>query len=136
MSGLSGPEKPSGRLRRLLGRLLATEEQQAAGRSRRGPERDTSDCTPIRDCGDRQHVVVTGTLRSVTARPLSGAPALAAELSDGSADLDMVWLGRREIAGIEPGRELTASGRVAMHRGRPVLFNPRYELRPPRTGAP
>lgn len=73
---------------------------------------------------------MTGTLRTVTLRPRAGAPALQAELFDGSAVLDMVWLGRHTIAGVEPGRRLIASGRVAMNRGRPVLFNPKYELRP------
>ncbi|GAB3968180.1 hypothetical protein GCM10028832_26020 [Streptomyces sparsus] len=92
--------------------------------------RDSSaGCTRICDCGDRQIVKVTGTLRSVTLRPRAGAPALEAELFDGSASLDVVWLGRRAIAGVEPGRTLIASGRVTMNRGRPVLFNPKYELR-------
>jgi hypothetical protein len=90
--------------------------------------------TPIREClnvTDRRPVVrVSGTLRSVNARTVAGLPALEAELNDGSASLDVVWLGRQVIPGIEPGRELTASGRIAMTRGRPVLFNPRYELRP------
>lgn len=90
-----------------------------------------SDCVPIRACGDRQIVKVTGTLRTVTLRARAGVPSLEAELSDGSASLDVVWLGRRAIAGIKPGRTLIASGRVAMSHGRPVLFNPKYELRPP-----
>jgi hypothetical protein len=42
----------------------------------------------------------------------------------------VVWLGRRSIVGIEPGRRIIASGRISMNRGRPVLFNPKYELRP------
>ncbi|KNB51273.1 DNA-binding protein [Streptomyces caatingaensis] len=87
-------------------------------------------CTRICDCDDRQIVKVTGTLRTVTLRPRAGVPALEAELFDGSAALDVVWLGRRSIAGIEPGRKLIASGRISMSRGRRVLFNPRYELRP------
>jgi hypothetical protein len=87
-------------------------------------------CTRISDCGDRQIVQVTGTLRTVTLRPRAGVPALEAELFDGSAALDVVWLGRRSIVGIEPGRKLIASGRVSMSHGRRVLFNPKYELRP------
>ena len=79
---------------------------------------------------DRQIVTVTGTLRTVTLRPRAGVPALEAELFDGSAALDVVWLGRRSIVGIEPGRRLIASGRISMSRGRRVLFNPKYELRP------
>src|SRR5439155_25375100 len=87
-------------------------------------------CTPICDCNDREIVSVTGTLRTVTLRPRAGVPALEAELFDGSAALDLVWLGRRSIVGIEPGRRLIASGRVSLSRGRRVLFNPKYELRP------
>ncbi|CAG6397504.1 ATP-dependent DNA helicase RecG [Actinacidiphila cocklensis] len=87
-------------------------------------------CTRIKDCSDRQIVSVTGTLRTVTLRPRAGVPALEAELFDGSAALDVVWLGRRSITGIEPGRRIIASGRISMNRGRPVLFNPKYELRP------
>ncbi len=75
-------------------------------------------------------MTVTGTLRTVTLRPRAGVPALEAELFDGSAALDVVWLGRRSIVGIEPGRKLIASGRISMSRGRRVLFNPKYELRP------
>lgn len=90
----------------------------------------TAACMRIGDCHDRQIVTVTGTLRTVTLRPRAGVPALEAELYDGSAALDVVWLGRRSIVGIEPGRRLVASGRILMSRGRRVLFNPKYELRP------
>jgi hypothetical protein len=39
-----------------------------------------------------------------------------------------VWLGRRNIEGIQAGRRLRVRGRVAQREGRPVLFNPSYEL--------
>ncbi len=74
---------------------------------------------------------MAGTLRAVTVRPRGNSPALHAELWDGSASLILVWLGRREIPGIEPGRRLLAKGRVAQHRGTRTMFNPIYELRPP-----
>jgi hypothetical protein len=92
--------------------------------------------TPIRDCArepgplGRTVVRVSGTLSTVSERSVAGIPALQAELDDGSATLAVVWLGRHAIAGIEPGRALVASGRISMTRGRPVLFNPRYELQP------
>ena len=44
----------------------------------------------------------------------------------------LVWLGRRHIAGIEPGRQLTVRGRIAMREDRKVIYNPYYELEPPR----
>jgi hypothetical protein len=112
----------------MLGRLSSSQEELHSEELRE----DTlaAGCTRICDCHDRQIVSVTGTLRAVTLRPRAGVPALEAELFDGTAALNVVWLGRRSILGIEPGRKIVASGRISMNRGRPVLFNPKYELRP------
>lgn len=128
MSGAPRSEKQSGRFRRMLDRLSSSQEELHADELRQDAEE--AGCTRICDCHDREVVQVTGTLRTVTQRPRAGVPALEAELFDGSAPLDVVWLGRRSIVGIEPGRRLIASGRVSMSHGRPVLFNPKYELRP------
>jgi hypothetical protein len=57
-------------------------------------------------------------------------PALEAELFDGSGALDLVWLGRRTIDGVEPGRRIRVEGMVCDVDGRRTMFNPRYELRP------
>ncbi|MCH0538867.1 OB-fold nucleic acid binding domain-containing protein [Streptomyces sp. MUM 203J] len=122
------PPAPRGRLRRLLDRLSGPQDGQEPDRL--PDHEEPTDCTRISDCGDRQIVKVTGTLRTVTLRPRAGVPALEAELFDGTAPLDVVWLGRRSIVGIEPGRGLTASGRICISQGRRVLFNPKYELRP------
>ena len=71
---------------------------------------------------------VRGVLRTVTLRPRGGVPALEAELFDGSAVLTLIWLGRRRIAGIAPGRSLRVRGRIGVHDGSRVIYNPRYEL--------
>lgn len=86
--------------------------------------------TPIASVPDREQVIVSGTLRAVTLRPRAGVPALEAELYDGSGVLSIIWLGRRQMAGIVPGRDLVAEGRVSESGGRRVMFNPRYQLRP------
>ncbi|NJQ01994.1 OB-fold nucleic acid binding domain-containing protein [Streptomyces zingiberis] len=130
MSGATRSVKSAGRLRRMFDRLSSTPEELEADELREDT-RATAGCVRIRDCQDREVVTVTGTLRTVTQRPRAGVPALEAELYDGTAPLDVVWLGRRAIAGIEPGRRIIASGRVSSSQGRRVLFNPRYELRPP-----
>src|SRR3954468_16365828 len=69
-------------------------------------------CCPIVEAGDRQRVELRGSLRTVTLRPRGGVPALEAELYDGSALITLVWLGRRRIAGIEPGRAIKVVGRI------------------------
>lgn len=74
-------------------------------------------------------VTVVGRLRTVTLRPLAGVPALEAELYDGSGVLTLVWLGRRVIRGITPGRVVVARGRITSNGGRLAMYNPDYELR-------
>lgn len=88
-----------------------------------------SGCTAIADAPARERVQLQGALRSLTLRPRGGVPALEAELYDGTGTITVVWLGRRRIAGIAPGRQIRVQGRVALHEGERVIFNPRYELR-------
>jgi RecG-like helicase len=85
---------------------------------------------PIRTCEDRQVVSLTGTVSTVTIHPRGGYPALEVELRDGSGAVTLVWLGRRQIPGIDPGRTIKISGRISCHEGRRVIYNPKYELLP------
>jgi hypothetical protein len=57
-------------------------------------------------------------------------PALEAELDDGSDVLVVVWLGRRQIVGIEPGRKLRVTSRIGVFDHTRSMYNPRYELLP------
>lgn len=82
----------------------------------------------ISDIAGPGRVSVQGTLQAVTLRPRAGLPALEAELYDGSGVVSICWLGRRRIPGIDPGRRLRAAGYISLPDGRPLMFNPRYEL--------
>lgn len=117
---------PGGRLRRAVRRLAAEDEELEADDLRRQAE--SVGATTVARCQERERVTVLGTVRSMTLRPRSGAPALEVELYDGTAAVTLVWLGRREIAGISVGRQLRATGRVTAVGGGHVIFNPRYEL--------
>jgi hypothetical protein len=88
-----------------------------------------SGCCPISEAADRTPVEIEGVLQTVTLRPRGGVPALEAELYDGSDVITVIWLGRRRIAGIEPGRSLKVGGRIGRQNAHRVMFNPRYELR-------
>ena len=83
---------------------------------------------PIQNCEDRQRVQLTGTVSTVTITPRAGHPALEVELRDGSGAVTLVWLGRRQIPGIDPGRTLKVWGRISCHEGHRLIYNPRYEL--------
>jgi hypothetical protein len=71
---------------------------------------------------------MTGSLSRVQAGPAGGPPILRAELVGGPGAVTVIWLGRTRITGIEPGRAVTVEGTLALRRGRPVMYNPRYEL--------
>lgn len=85
--------------------------------------------TTVARCGDRVPVTVLGTIRAVTIRPRAGVPALEAELYDGSGTVTLVFLGRRTIAGLGPGRRIRATGRITTSEGRKLIYNPRYDMR-------
>ncbi len=76
----------------------------------------------------RHPVRVGGEVRSVRIVPRAGAPALEVTVSDGRASVVAVFLGRRKIAGLSPGRKVALEGVVARNGKRSLLTNPSYEL--------
>lgn len=117
-----------GRLRSALRGVLASQAEIEAGEERKETLR--RGCSAVAETADRRRAQVSGVIRSVTLRPRTTVPALEAELYDGSGSLQLVWLGRRTIAGVEPGRRLRAEGLVCLQSGRRTMYNPKYELVP------
>jgi RecG-like helicase len=115
-----------GKLRKAVRRFASNEDEleaddlqeQAASRG----------ATALKSCSDRKRVTVMGTVKSLTLRPRAGTPTLEVELYDGSGYVTLIWLGRRELAGLAPGRKLRVSGRITTSDDRRVIFNPRYEF--------
>jgi hypothetical protein len=115
-----------GLLKRVYKRLAATDAEVEA-------ESLQSHCsrlgaTLIEDAGDREIVSVAGTVRSVTLRPVGGVPALEADVYDGSGAVTVVFLGRRQVAGIKPGVMMGVEGRLARSGTRATIYNPAYTL--------
>ena len=115
------------RLRRNISRWANPQDQEARDLRRTYAGKD---CVRIAEAPDREMVTLRGSLRTVTLRPRAGVPALEAELFDGSGVITVVWLGRRRIAGIDPGRSIQVQGRIGEHDGVRTMYNPRYELIP------
>lgn len=115
-----------GRFRRTLSRWASSDDIEA---EELRSDTTRAGCCMIVDAVDRAYVDLQGSLRTVTLRPRGGVPALEAELYDGSGVITVIWLGRRRIAGIEPGRAIKVEGRIGVQDKMRVIFNPRYELR-------
>src|SRR6476661_3772591 len=97
------------KLRRQISRWANITHQEARDLRK---EFDAEGIIRIGDAPEREPVLLRGQLRTVTLRPRGGVPALEADLFDGTGTLTLVWLGRRQITGIEPGRHLQVRGRI------------------------
>ena len=126
---MSTDERTTG-LRRFFERLTASEDELRA----RELQQESAKCgaVPAGQCTRGQVVSVSGRLRTVAYTPRTNLPTLEADLYDGSDVVTLVFLGRRSSPGIEPGRQLTAKGRIAIRDDRKVIYNPYYELEAPR----
>jgi RecG-like helicase len=113
-------------LQRALRRLASSNAELESEELQRKVREEGA--VPIQNCEDRQRVQLTGTVSTVTITPRAGHPALEVELRDGSGAVTLVWLGRRQIPGIEAGRTLKVWGRISCHDEKRLIYNPRYEL--------
>jgi len=116
-----------GRVRTLFTGLRHSRDEAEAAELQ--AELSDDDVSTICQCRPGEQVVLSGTVRSVTFRPREQAPALEVELYDGTGCVSVVWLGRRRIPGIDPGRRMTVWGRMTC-TDQPRIFNPRYRLNP------
>jgi hypothetical protein len=130
MTGTQTPSTPSDGaergLRRFLRRVSISQAELDAADLLEGSAR--TGATASNQCRRGMRVTVAGRITSVVYTPRTHVPTLEAELFDGAGPLTLVWLGQRRIAGIEPGRRLSAQGRVALRGDQRVIFNPRYTL--------
>lgn len=132
---------PRALVRRLLGstepvadrhtrpRLLAPQAELDARDQRSWVSRYAS--APIDTLQPRRRARVAGVVRSVTYAPSGRATELRAELFDGTGSLTLCWTGRRDVAGVAPGRRMVVTGMVARavpERPALMMYNPQYEL--------
>ena len=126
--GLAYAER-MGKGQSLLHRLTASAENLDAAELRE--EIKQHSCVPMQELRRGTCVQVVGPAACgrlhARARPF---PRSRPSCSTAPTRIDLVWLGRRRIAGVEPGRRVVARGRVGEHNGRKAIYNPWYELLP------
>jgi hypothetical protein len=115
-----------GTFRRMLRKL--TSDVEVLDADDLSEDSENAGAQPAAECACGQEFTVFGRLRSVEFCPQDAEASLEAELFDGTEGVTLIWLGRRRIAGIEPGRTMRVRGRLAVRDGRKVLYNPFYEL--------
>jgi amino acid transporter len=106
------------------------DERRARGRGerKRGTIVTVEGTTPIGELVYRKRATVVGRVKSLRVEPWSSVHSLECTLVDGTGAINVVFLGRRTVPGIETGARLSVEGMVGKHAGRLAIINPRYEL--------
>ena len=78
----------------------------------------------------RERVAVCGEIRRMSIKPRAGIPAVEIEISDGTADLTVIFSGRERIPCIGHNRGLVVTGVAHVEGSRRVMINPAYRLLP------
>jgi RecG-like helicase len=87
-----------------------------------------SGTTRIEDVAVRSRAKVAGVVRRITVRPVEGYESLEALLSDGTGEIEVVWMGRRSIPGLSLGTRVVVDGVVGESRGQRRMVNPTFEF--------
>jgi len=78
----------------------------------------------------REPCRVAGEVQGIRVVPRAGSPSLEVTVSDGSGRAVAIFLGRRRIPGLDPGRGVVLEGVARKEGQRMVLLNPAYTLLP------
>ena len=82
----------------------------------------------VRDVRPRTRLVVTGTICDTEEVRIGGGTAYRVALDDGTGELDLLFLGRRTVAGLVVGACFSVEGTAQLKSGRCVVWNPLYKL--------
>ena len=126
-----GPSPDADTETALLRSMIAPDAEAPAVPNGRAPRQDLSVTTKIADARWRDRVVVQGQVRSLRVVSQHDSPTLELVITDGSGALSLIFLGRREVAGIDVGTHLEASAVIGIYQNRLAMLNPVYELRNP-----
>ncbi len=113
-------------LRKFVERLTKPVEDQ--DREQLAEWCDQLDGIAIADASPRRPCRVAGEVRSVRIVPRAGADALEVLVTDGRATVTGVFLGRRKILGISPGRRIVLEGVLTLDGKQRQIYNPVYTL--------
>jgi DNA/RNA endonuclease YhcR with UshA esterase domain len=113
-------------LRKLVDRL--TKPIEELDRRALADWRTARAAIPLDEIQLRRPVRVAGEIRSVRIVPRAGADAMEVTVNDGTGSVTAVFLGRRKIHGMAPGRRVELEGVVGRAGGRAVVYNPLYML--------
>jgi RecG-like helicase len=115
------------RVRRSLRRMAESDEQRLAQEIEDWAS-TVPGTTRIVEAPVRSRARFAGVVRRITVRPVEGYESLEALVSDGTGELEVVWMGRRSIPGLSLGTRVVVDGVVGESHGRLRVVNPTFEF--------
>jgi RecG-like helicase len=115
------------RIRRSIRRMAESDEQRLAEEIREWAS-TIPGATRVADAPMRSRVKIAGVVRRITVRPVEGNESLEALISDGTGEVEVVWMGRRSIPGLSLGTRVVVDGVIGALRGRQRMVNPTFEF--------
>jgi RecG-like helicase len=115
------------RIRRSLRRMAESDEQRLAEEIQAWAA-TIDGTTRIADAPTRSRAKVAGVVRRITVRPVEGYESLEALISDGTGEVEVVWMGRRSIPGLSLGTRVVVDGVIGEQRGQLRMVNPTFEF--------
>jgi RecG-like helicase len=116
-------------VRRLFRRLAESDEERLAEEIRAWAA-TVPGAVPIRYAPLRRRVKLAGIVKRITVRPVEGFESLEALITDGTGEIGVVWMGRRQIPGLSLGTRVIVEGVVGEQRGGRKMVNPSFEFAP------
>jgi RecG-like helicase len=107
---------------------MAESDEQRLAEETRSWSATIPGTTRIADAPRRSRAKVAGVVRRITVRPVEGSESLEALVSDGTGELQVVWMGRRSIPGLSLGTRLVVDGVIGEARGQARMVNPTFEF--------
>jgi len=116
-----------GRLRRYLAKVADRDEERLQtatlewASSVPGTQR-------ISDAPARQRVRLAGMVRRISVLPIEGIRSLEATITDGTGEVNVVFMGRRNIEGMSLGTRVVVEGVIGDQRDARRIVNPKFEF--------
>ena len=84
----------------------------------------------IADARPQVRLCVRALVRTTETITVGSGPAYRCEISDGSGEIDLLFLGVRAVPGLQAGRHCLVEGMTGKYAGMLTIWSPRYQLEP------
>jgi hypothetical protein len=84
----------------------------------------------LRSATHRSRVAVGGTVVALCPQREAAPVGFRCVLDDGTGQIDLLFLGRHEVPGLDVGARCHVEGTARMDHGRLTVWNPLYRLEP------